>query len=166
MLTLYRCLLSLYPAAYRCEFAEEMTSVFCDAQRALPMGCGSRFAFCVRELSGLLYGVFREHLRALDGANVLCRRFDMQPQFRFARSTVALMTAIFGGVVFTIAKATRVQLAYGDTLGSVWPSLLSTLAFIVLSTCVLAGMAWVVLHAFRRAGVDRLANLQTWPDKR
>ena len=32
MITFYRCLLYLYPSLYRQEFAEEMVSVFRDAQ--------------------------------------------------------------------------------------------------------------------------------------
>jgi hypothetical protein len=64
MVNLYRWLLFLYPAAYRHEFAREMTLVFCQNEEATRTeGLAMRIAFCVRELSGLLSGALREQIR-------------------------------------------------------------------------------------------------------
>jgi uncharacterized membrane protein YhaH (DUF805 family) len=83
----------------------------------------------------------------------------MQPQFRFPRSTVFLMLVIFAGVMLTIAKASSIA---GDTVGSVWPSLISVLAFMLVTMCTAAAVVWRILHTLRRSGVRRLENVQSW----
>jgi hypothetical protein len=93
-LTLYRRLLCLYPGSYREEFGEEMTSVFRDARGALPPALAVSVSFYGREFSGLLSGALRAHFGRLFGPALSFRRFYMQPQFRFPRSTVFLMLVI------------------------------------------------------------------------
>lgn len=88
----------------------------------------------------------------------------MRPEFRFPRSTVLLMLILFAGVVLTIVKATSVELAYGITLGTVWPSLLSVLVAMVVTMSAAAAIGWGILHSLRRSGVRRLAAMQTWPE--
>jgi hypothetical protein len=164
MLALYRGLLYLYPLGYRHEFAGEMTSVFREAKQAVGNeGFIARVSFCAREIGGLLSGALRQHFRSITGSEIPFRRFAMRPQFRFPRSTVFLMLVIFAGVTLTIAKASSIQVKYG-AIGSVWPSLLSTLAFMVLTMWAVAVIVWGILFALRRTGMHRLANVQTWSE--
>ena len=82
----------------------------------------------------------------------------MQSQFRFPRSTVFLMLVIFAGVVLTIRMASSVA---GDTVGSVWPSLISILVFMVLTMSIVAAIVCGILHTLGRSGVHRLENVQS-----
>jgi hypothetical protein len=163
VLTLYRCLLYLYPAAYRQEFGEEMTSVFSEAWQSMAQNLPARFLFCAREVRGLVFSAVREHLHVLLGSGNSFGRIKMRPEFRFPRSTVVLMLAIFAGVVLTIVKATGVELAYGVTFGTVWPSLISILVCMVLTMFAVAAIGWGVLHALGRTGAHRMANIEIWP---
>jgi hypothetical protein len=156
-LTVYRWMLCLYPGSYRGEFAEEMTSVFRDAQSALPPALAARISFYRREFCGLLSGAVRAHSDRLFGPAIPFRRFDMQPQFRFPRSTVLLMLVIFAGTVLTIAKASSIA---GARPGSVWPSFVSVVALMLLTMCTAAAVVVGILHALRRSGVYRLENVQ------
>ncbi len=166
MLALYRWLLYLYPSGYRREFAQEMISVYCELKRCLAIGFLPRSRFYAREFTGVLLGAAQERLCAVCRPPNLFPRFTMQPQFRFPRSAVFMMIVIFAGTVLAIAKATSVQLAYGETAGSVWPSLVSILVSMVLLMSGTAAIGWAILHALRRTGVHRLANVQTWPQQK
>jgi hypothetical protein len=166
MLTIYRCLLYLYPKLYRRQFADEMCSVFAEVRSDARTRLAVKISFYAREIGGLLFGALREHQRSAIGPSFLFRRFNMQPQFRFPRSTVLLMVVIFTGVLLTIAKATTVELAYGETLGSVWPSLISILICMVVIMFAAAAIGWGILHGLRRSGVHRLADMQTWPEQK
>lgn len=159
-LTVYCWLLCLYPGSYREEFREEMMSVFREAQSELRPGLALKIRFYGREFSGLLSGSLRTHIDRLFGPAMLSRRFDMQPQFRFPRSTVLLMLVIFAAVILTIAKAMSVSVAYGATPGTVWPSLISVFGFMAVSMCAAAAVIWGILHSLRRSGVHRLENVQ------
>jgi hypothetical protein len=86
-LTVYCWLLCLYPGSYRHEFGEEMTSVFHEARSALPPALAAKISFYQREFSGLLSGALCAHFDRWFGPAIPFRRFDMQPQFRFPRST-------------------------------------------------------------------------------
>ena len=162
-LTVYCWLLCLYPGSYRDEFAEEMTSVFREARSQLPPTLSAKISFYRREFCGLLSGALCAQFNRLFGTAVPFRRFDMQPQFRFPRSTVFLMVVIFAGVVLTIAKASSIA---GDTVGSVWPSLISVLGFMLLTMCTAAAVVWGILHSLRRSGVHRLENVEGWMARR
>jgi len=159
VLTIYCWLLCLYPGSYRHEFGEEMTSLFRDARSALPPALAAKISFYRREFSGLVSGALGAHFDRLFGPAIPFRRFDMQAHFRFPRSTVFLMLVIFAGVVLTIAKASSVA---GDTLGSVWPSLVSVLVFMLLTMCTAAAVVRGILYTLRRSGVHRLENVQGW----
>ncbi len=159
VLTVYCWLLCLYPGSYRGEFGEEMASVFRDARSALPPALAAKISFYRREYCGLLSGALCAHFDRLFGPGIPFRRFDMQPQFRFPRSSVFLMLVVFGGVVLTIAKASSIA---GDTSGSVWRSLGSVLVFMLMTVCTAAAVVWGILHTLRRSGVHRLENVQGW----
>lgn len=156
MLTAYRWLLCLYPGSYRHEFGEEMTSVFCKARSTLPPMLVAKISFYQRELCGLLSGALCAHLERLFGLEVPFRRLDMQPQFRFPRTTVFLMLVIFGSVVLAIAEANTIA---GGASGLAWRTLAAALFFMLLSTCTAATIIWGILHALRRSGVRRLENM-------
>jgi hypothetical protein len=156
-LTVYRWMLCLYPGSYRGEIAEEMTSVFLDAQSTLPPALAAKISFYRREFCGLLSGALYAHFDRLFGPAIPFRRFDMQSQFRFPRSTVLLMLVIFAGTVLTIAKASSIA---GARPGSVWPSFVSVGALMLLTMCTAAAVVVGILHALRRSGVYRLENVQ------
>ncbi|HYL96622.1 MAG TPA: hypothetical protein VET69_12535 [Terriglobales bacterium] len=161
-LTVYCWLLCFYPASYRHEFGEEMTSVFREARSELPPGLVVKSSFYGREFSGLLSGALRAHFDRLFGPVTHFRRFAMQSQFRFSRSTVLLMLVIFAAVILTIAKAMSVSVTYGATPGTVWPSLISVFGAMAVSMCAAAAVIWGILHSLRRSGVHRLENVQSW----
>jgi hypothetical protein len=159
MLTVYRWLVCLYPGGYRDEFGEEMTQVFHDARSDLPPAPAAKISFYRREFCGLLAGALRAHFDRLFGPAISFRRFNMQTQFRFPRSTVVLMLAITAGVMLTIAKASSVA---GNTLGSAWSALLSLLVLMLVGMSAAAALVWGILHTLRRSGVHRLDNVQSW----
>jgi len=154
--TVYCWLLCLYPGSYRDEFGAEMTSVFRAARSELPPALPAKISFYQREFCGLLSGAMRARFDHLFGPAIPFGRFSMQPQFRFPRSTVFLMLVIFAGVVLTIRMASSVA---GDKVGSVWPSLISVLVFMVLTMCAAAAVVCGILHTLRRSGVHRLENV-------
>lgn len=160
-LTVYRCLLCLYPGSYRQEFGGEMMSVFNEAQSALPQLLSEKISFYRREFLGLVSGAVRIHLDRLIGPAISFPRFNMQTQFRFPRSTVLLMLVIFAVVVLTIAKAMSVSVAYGATPGTVWPSLISVFGVMPLIACAAAALVWGILHSLRRSGAHRLENVES-----
>ena len=170
MLSLYRWLLYLYPSIYRREYADEMISVFRDAQAEVSTGgFGERICFRARESGGLLAGALQEHFRIISGSYQLISftRFDMRPEFRFPRSTVFLMSIIFGGVILAMEKANTIQVKYadGDGAGSIWPSLPWFLGFTLLFTCAAAMAGWGILFALGRSGSHRLANIPPCPNR-
>jgi hypothetical protein len=164
VLTVYCWLLRLYPGSCREEFGEEMTSVFREARSELPPALAAKLSFYGREFCGLLSGALRAHLDRLFGPAIPLRRFYMQPQFRFPRSTVFLMLVIFAAVILAIAKAMSVSVAYGATPGTVWPSLISVFGVMAVSMCAAAAVTWGILHSLRRSGVHRLEKVRVGPN--
>ena len=168
MIRLYRWLLYLYPSPYRREYADEMVSVFREAQADVDArNLAAGISFRIREGWGLLAGAAREHFRMLCGN---CRlvsytRCDMRPEFRFPRSTVFLMSIIFAGVVLAMEKADKIQVKYGAGAGSIWPSLPWFLGLTFLLTCALVVGVWGILFALKRTGAHRLADLQPGPNR-
>ncbi len=158
MITVYCWLLCLYPGSYRGEFGEEMTSVFREARSVLPAALAAKISFYRREYCGLLSGALCAHFDRLFGPTIPFRRFYMHPQFRFPRSTVALMLVILAGVVLAIGEASSVA---GDTLGLAWRSLVSVLVFMLLIMCTAAAVVCGILHTLRRSGVRRLENINS-----
>jgi hypothetical protein len=169
MLRLYRGLLYLYPSDYRQEFGAEMAAVFLQAQSDTEgAGFATRTIFRVREISGLLTGALRGHLRRVFGFNdwIPFRRFDMSAQFRFPRSTVFLMCVILAGVVLTIEKAKAIQVKYGAAQMSIWPALPWSLVLMLALVGVTVAAAWGILFAMRRSGMHRLDHLHGTPEQR
>ena len=168
MLSLYRCLLYLYPSLYRRACADEMISVFRDAQAEVSTGSfGERISFRARESWGLLAGALQEHIRMISGSYQLISftRFDMRPEFRFPRSTVFLMSIIFVGVILAMEKANTIQVKYGAGSGSIWPSLPWFLGLTLLFTCATVMVVWGILFALGRTGAHRLANILPWHEQ-
>jgi hypothetical protein len=158
VVTVYCCLLCLYPVSYRDEFGEEMTPLFREARNDLPPALLAKVSFYRREFCGLLSGALGAHFDRLLRPAIPFRRFYMQTQFRFPRSTVFLMIVVFAGVVLTIAKASSVA---GYTSGSALRTLESALFFVLLTMCTAAAVVWGILHIRRRSGVHRLQNVDS-----
>src|SRR4051812_32608532 len=105
MLRIYRCLLQLYPADYRVQFAEEMVAVFAALQQEVArQGIAARAIFCAREIKGLIIGALQQHAHSLIGTSIYPefspRRCTMHTQFRFPKITAVLMIVILAGVVW------------------------------------------------------------------
>lgn len=159
MVIVYCCLLWLYPASYRDEFGEEMTSVFCDAQSSLRPALIAKLSFYRREYCGLLSGALCAHFDRLFGPRIPFRRIDMRHPFRFPRATVALLLANFVGAIFIMAKGTAMARVIGawPVFGSV---VIHLLVFALLAVCA-AVVCWGILHNLRRSGVHRLGSVPT-----
>ena len=171
MVRLYRGFLYLYPAACRFEFGDEMTCVFASAQsdvrehgRVL-----DRALFYAREFRGLVAGAFTAHVCNLFGFDhwLPFRRFDMRPGFKFPRSTVFLMCLILAGVVLAIEKAKDITVQYGPPhVVAVGVPLPSFLLFALVAPALVVMAGWGILFFLHRTGVQRLDEVQTWPEQR
>lgn len=140
MISLYRCLLYLYPSAYRYEYAEEMTVVFREAQtETRKKGIVQQGMFCAREVAGLVFGALRERLRSSTGlspeALFPSRRFTMHSEFRFPKATAFLMVVILAGVALAIEKAEAIQVSLPHTNPPVAP--IQPAQFVFLPTIAL-----------------------------
>jgi hypothetical protein len=163
MIFLYRCLLYLYPPPYRREYGKEMIAVFRDAQADVRSeNLRERISFRTRETLGLLAGAVQEHLRIFSGRSPMISftRFDMRPEFRFPRSTVVLMSVIFGGVMFAMKEASAIQAKYGSASDSTWRTFPGFAGLTFVFTLVTVAIVWAILFALGRTGVHRLANIQ------
>ena len=170
MLGIYHALLRLYPTAYRGRFGEEMVYVFSEAQAAAATkGFLARGVFCAREATGLLSGAVREHVRALGGDHFCLpfsmRRFTMQREFRFPKSTAVLMTIILAGVVLAIEKGKAIQAslpAVNPHLGPIQPvqhTFLPAVAWVFAFFYAAGVIGWAILFVLRRSGMHRLADM-------
>lgn len=176
MLSLYRCLLRLYPVAYRHEYGEEMAGVFSEVHsETSTKGSLPRVAFLLREFAGLLHGAIQERLQVITGSHLLFppRRFTMRSEFRFPKATPILMTIILAGVILTIEKATAIEeslpLTYPQQLPPIQPehfTFFPAMAVIFLSAYAVAVIGWAVLFALRRSGVHRLSEMPTTPSQK
>jgi len=174
MLTLCESLLRLYPKPYRQLFAEEMISVFqevdADARRRGRVVTAKLY---LREISGLFCGAIAEHARRVLGNHVSfplhSRRFTMHSGFRFPKSTAFLMTVILAGVVLAIQRADAIRAPVADVnppvviIQPTQLTFLPTMALMFLGVYVAGALGWVVLFAFRRSGVHRLAEMPSAP---
>lgn len=144
MLPLYRALLRLYPAAYRCEFANEMTEVLSEVQGEVrKKNAMTRISFVMRETGGLLGGALQEHLQRVTGSYdhgiFSVRRFAMKSEFRFPKATVGLMLAILAAVMLAIEKAKAISASIPRANPPVPPihSLQATIVQTLLGTLIL-----------------------------
>ena len=169
MLPLYRCLLRLYPSAYRDEFGDEMFAAFREAQaETWNKGVVARAVFCAREVGGLLRGALEEHLQGIAGSHFSpmfpVRRFTMRSEFRFPKATAPLMAIILALVVVAIEKAKAIQASLPHTnphVGPIQPAqftLFSTLLVVLAITCTAGLLGWAILFALRRSGLHRLSE--------
>jgi hypothetical protein len=171
MLRMYQGLLRLYPASHRLEFGDEMAWVFTQAKADLDGGPFCRVCFYSREFSGLVCGAAQSHLRQLLGFHdwLPLRRWNMRPEFRFPRSTVFLMCVILAGVVLAIDKAkdiVRMKDGLPPVTMTVWDPMLWSVLFALLLVIAMVAAVWGILFALRRTGMQRLDNIQSWPDQR
>jgi hypothetical protein len=164
-ISVYRQLLRLYPAIHREQFADEMIAVFADVEAdTLSKGRLARGVFWTREIAGIVGGILHEHWRALGGNSVgLCfpiRRLTMRTEFRFPKTTAALMTIILAGVVLAIKQEETISSSpVNPPIGPLPPthSVLLGGIFLTLAFFYAAGMiGWAILFAMRRSGVHRL----------
>jgi hypothetical protein len=167
MLTLYRRLLYLYPAAYRREYGEEMAWVFQQAHAGIrDERVLARVEFCAREIRGLLFGSIEEWVRRVSHSyDGLPRKGgSMEAKFRFPRATVVLMLLSLVGVVLSLEQARIIQTHYGSgaSVTPEWPALLWIFGRILLITSATAAIVWGIFFALRRTGVHRLAELKPW----
>ena len=163
MLSLYRFLLYLYPPSHRREYAGEMIAVFRDAQADVRSGSlRERISFRTRETIGLLAGAVQEHLRIFSGRSPMISftRCDMRSEFRFPRSTVVLMSVIFGGVMFAMKEASAIQAKYSSASDSMWRTFPGFAGLAFAFTLVAVAIVWAILFAFGRTGIHRLANIR------
>lgn len=170
MVALYRALLRLYPAAYRCEFGNEMADVFLEAQGEIrKKNAITRIFFAMREIGGLLNGALQEQLRSFTGSYdtgiFSIRRFAMKSEFRFPKATLGLMVAILAVVIWAIEKAKAISASIPHANTPVGPIRPEQFAFgqallAVLIWAVVAGaIGWGVLYALRRSGVQQLSEM-------
>jgi len=164
----YRLLLCLYPASYRESFAKEMTLVFGEASAEVEDAQWAvRIRFYTREGLGLLHGAVRERVRAATGIDTdPFRRFRMGRDYRFPKSTALLMCLILAGVIVAIIRATEIEMHYGPAILTVWPSLPWTVGLMLLIALLGAAIVLGVMFGLQRSGVQRLENLQSWPERK
>lgn len=163
MTCLYRFLLYLYPPSHRREYAEEMIAVFREAQADIRSeSFRERISFRIRETLGLLAGSVQEHLRIFSGRPPIISftRFDMRPEFHFPKSTVVLMSVIFGGVMFAMREASTIQARYGSASDSMWRTFPGFAGWTFAFVLVTVAIVWAILFSLGRTGVHRLANIQ------
>ena len=174
MLAIYRCLLYLYPSAYREEYGEEMMAVFYQVEAAMGRKSSvSRTVACIREAGGLLRGAMRERARGIVGPHGAAmfssvfssRRLAMRSEFRFPKATVTLMAIILVGVIMAIDKARAIQasIPYANPrVGPIQPvhlTVLPSLLLIFVAACVAGGIGWAILFALQQSGVHHFSKI-------
>lgn len=170
MLSLYRCLLWLYPLSHRREYGEEMTAVFHEVQGEIgKKGVGTRGRFWLREIAGLVRGAMAERARSMTGSHswplLPTRRFTMHSEFRFPKATPLLMTLILAGTVLTIEKAQAISASLphiNPPVGPIQPehfTFLPTVLLMFAAAYVAGAIGWAILFALKRSGVHRLSGM-------
>jgi hypothetical protein len=170
MLPLFRSLLYIYPAAYRAEYGEEMMVVLMEVHaEAQKKDFLTRTVSYTREAGGLLQGALLEHARTIfppPGYSFSPqRRFTMRSEFRFPKTTVALMIIILLAVMTAIEKAKAISQSVPHTetpIGPIQPAYITivpTFLIVFAGVCVCGALLWAVLFAFHRSGVQRLSDL-------
>lgn len=170
MLRLYRSLLYLYPASYRCEFGDEMMEVLSEVQGEIhKKNAITRILLGVREAGGLVSGALQEHLRSITGpfddGIFSVRRFAMKSEFRFPKATVGLMMATLAGVMLAIEKARAISASVPHSnplvgpIKSVQATIVQTLLGILIWAVTTGAIGWAILFALRRTGVQQLSEM-------
>lgn len=170
MLEFYRAVMRLYPAAYRCEFGEEMMDVLSEVQGEIrSKNAMRRIFFAMRETGGLLSGALQEQLRSITGSYdnriFSVRRFAMKSEFRFPKATVGLMVAILAAVMFTIEKAKAISASVphaNPPIGPIHPTqatIVQTMLVALVWAIAAGAIGWGLLYALRRTGVQQLSEM-------
>jgi hypothetical protein len=153
---LYRRLLRLYPAEYFREYADEMVSVFRQAQEAAHgQNVQRRALFCIRELAGVLAGAYRAQCGAFQWTRF--RRFEMRSEFRFSRVTIALMTFVLVFVLMAIDAARDIAVGHAVSVVHM-PSLSRVfwfLGFGLFAGSIYGAIGYGVLIALRKTGLRK-----------
>ena len=178
MAKFYRCLLFLYPREIRRDFGEEMSGVFSVVMgQARCRGRLERVRSSMREICGVLRGACVEQVRSNFGSSVVYRRIAMSSirlRFRFPIAGISFMTLCLGIVVYAIHLAREVAaVGAGKHVldGQIYHyqperlSFLQTFGFAFGLTAVCAVVIWAVLHKLHQSGVERLSEVQTWPQQ-
>ena len=170
MLALYRALLRLYPAAYRCEFGDEMLDVLSEVQgKVRKKNVMTRIFFAMREAGGLLSGALQEHVRSITGSynngNFSVRRFAMKSEFRFPKATVGLMMVILAAVTMAIEKARAISMSVPHTNLAVGPvqsaqtTIVQSFLGVLIWAITAGAIGWGILYALRRSGLQQLSEM-------
>jgi hypothetical protein len=170
----YESLLRFYPHAYRQRFGEEMIAVFREAEAdARDKGMVVKAKFYLREIGGLFRGALAEHVHHILGPHVSLplssRRFTMHSEFRFPKSTTALMVIILAGVVIAIEKARAIHASLPETNPQLPPirpehfMFFPAIAQMFIFFYAAGLLGWAILFALRRSGVHRLSDLPDIP---
>ena len=170
MLNIYRQLLRLYPATYQREFADEMLAVFEEARcKTLRETCMKRALFNLREVTGLVSGAFKEHLRIADWRDFKFpfprKEFIMRNGFRFPKSTVVFMVLILGGVLMAIKKGGDIERSLSQVNPQITPiqpshwALVPPVVLLWIFFCALGLVGWGIVFALKRSGMHRLAEI-------
>jgi hypothetical protein len=169
MLTIYRQLLRLYPAAHRQQFADEMLAVFVDVRADMAKKKFlAQTIFVMRELLGMVGGACSEHVRCLLGPDsgfpLPTRSLMIRNGFRFPKTTAVLMSLIFCGVVLAIKRGEEIATSLPHVNPPIVPiqpvhsMLLPSIAFFVIFFVAAGLLGWAILFALHRSGVHRLAQ--------
>jgi len=171
MLALYRALLRLYPAAYRCEYGDEMIDVLSEVQSENQKKGALALLFSgVRETGGLLYGAVGEHFMGITGSYdngmfSLGRRLVMRSEFRFPKATVGLMIIILAAVMFTIEKARAISVSIphaNPPVGPIHPTqvmIVQALLATLIWALTAGAIGWGIIHLLHRSGVHQLSEM-------
>lgn len=178
MLAFYRALMRLYPAAYRCEFGDEMLDVLSEVQAEnQKKGSLAMLLSGAQETGGLLYGAVREQFYGITGSYdsgmfSFRRRFAMRSEFRFPKATVGLMMVILAAVMFTIEKAKAISASVPHTnppVGPIQPAqatIMETMLVTLIWAIAAGVIGWGILYALRRTGVQQLSEMNPAPSQR
>lgn len=161
---IFRALLRLYPAAYRCEFGDEMKDVLSEVQAEIrKKNVMTRIFFAMREAGGLVSGALQEHLRSITGSYnhgiFSVRRLAMKSEFRFPKATVGLMMATLAGVMMAIEKARAISASVPHTNPPVGPiqsvpaMIVQTLLATLIWAITAGAIGWGIVHTLHRPSV-------------
>jgi len=176
MVAFYQMLLSLYPASYREQYQQEMQGVLVQLDEEFShQRWPARLSLAARESAGLLRGALQEHIRALTGSELVDfaanRRHLMRSEFRFPKTTVALMTIIFIAVIVAIEKAKAISESIPPSstpVGPIHPEYVGVIpAFLIAtgSACLIGLVGWALVFALRRSGIHRFSAVNPDPSR-
>ena len=166
---LYRWLLYLYPEQFRQRFAEEMCWVYAEASAsASRAGIARQSLFVAREVCGMVRGAVQERAHRWFEEGFISRRFAMatiRSRFRFPIAGIGFMVACLGLILTAIRHAQALSYEFAKTTNyrPDHVSFVQTFGFAFGVTLFCVAVVCVILYATRRMGVQRLSELQTWP---